>query len=88
MVQEDMAQDKAKRGDMRRTATAEASLPAELELDRALDRKQTGALTGLAEITLAKMAQRGEGPPYFKVGRNVRYRLRDVQAWIEARTVA
>ena len=35
--------------------------------------------------TLAAMACRGEGPAYVKVGRSVRYRRADVEAWIAGR---
>jgi hypothetical protein len=32
--------------------------------------------------TLAYWRHRGEGPPYAKVGRRVRYRRLDVEAWL------
>lgn len=36
--------------------------------------------------TLAAWACRGEGPAYVKVGRSVRYRRVDIEAWIAGRT--
>ncbi len=30
---------------------------------------------------------RGEGPPFVKIGRSVRYRLIDLDAWLEQRTM-
>lgn len=35
--------------------------------------------------TLYAWRSRGEGPPGFRVGRHVRYRWSDVQAWIRQR---
>lgn len=37
--------------------------------------------------TLAAWACYGEGPPYLKVGRAVRYRRVDVERWLAERTV-
>lgn len=37
--------------------------------------------------TLQKERHRGDGPPYVKMGRLVRYRPEDVRAWIAARIV-
>lgn len=36
--------------------------------------------------TLAAMAMRGVGPTFVKVGRAVRYRRVDVEAWLAGRT--
>jgi hypothetical protein len=36
---------------------------------------------------LRKWRIRGEGPPYVKVGRLVRYSRRDLARWIDAQTV-
>ncbi len=36
--------------------------------------------------TLAVMAMRGDGPTFIKVGRAVRYRRADVDAWLASRT--
>lgn len=38
--------------------------------------------------TLQAWRCRGGGPPFIKVGRLVRYRPEDVEAWIESRRVA
>jgi predicted DNA-binding transcriptional regulator AlpA len=54
----------------------------------AIATRDASRITGLAEITLAQMRARGEGPPFFRVGeRNIRYRLADVLAWRDARLV-
>jgi hypothetical protein len=34
---------------------------------------------------LAKMRRRGNGPTYVKVGKQILYRVEDVDAWLEAR---
>lgn len=58
-----------------------------LERERALSTKQASPIVGLAEVTLAQMRGRGEGPPFFRAGRVVRYRLGDLLDWRDARTV-
>lgn len=41
---------------------------------------------GLAPSTLAKMRSRKEGPPFIKVGRQVRYPENQLRDWIASRT--
>ncbi len=36
---------------------------------------------------LNKLRVRGDGPAFCKLGRRVRYRIADLQAWVEARRV-
>lgn len=55
--------------------------------ERAINRRQAGEILGLAVITLQQLAARGEGPPHFKIGRSVRFRLGDVLDFRDARTV-
>jgi predicted DNA-binding transcriptional regulator AlpA len=56
--------------------------------ERALTARQVGEILGVAEITLSQWRARGEGPRFFRAGRrHVRYRLGDVIAWRDARTV-
>lgn len=50
-------------------------------------RKAAAARLGLRPQTLAAWASRGEGPPFVKVGRSVRYRKSDLDAWLASRTV-
>ncbi|HEY2757792.1 MAG TPA: helix-turn-helix domain-containing protein [Pseudolabrys sp.] len=42
----------------------------------------------LSTRTLQSWRINNDGPPFVRVGRAIRYRLRDVIRWIEARTVA
>ena len=44
---------------------------------------QVRQLTGFSEKTLESFRARRIGPPFLKVGKNVRYRATDVRAWIE-----
>lgn len=41
------------------------------------------SLDGITEKTLANWRCAGKGPAYFKVGGLVRYKLEDVEAWLE-----
>lgn len=40
----------------------------------------------VSEPMLATWRYRGDGPPFVKVGRSVRYRPEAVAAWLDART--
>lgn len=51
------------------------------------ERVAAEVVLGIANITLTQRRLRGEAPPHFKVGRNIRYRLADVIAWRDARMV-
>ncbi|MEM8995835.1 MAG: helix-turn-helix domain-containing protein [Acidobacteriota bacterium] len=44
---------------------------------------EVGKLTNQSTRTLEKWRQNGTGPSYFRMGRSVRYRLSDVEAWLE-----
>jgi len=41
----------------------------------------------LTPKTLANLASRGLGPPYFKVGRKVVYRTEDLLEWLSSRAI-
>ena len=42
-------------------------------------------IVGLAPATLSTLRCRGGGPPYYKVGRRVVYRIAELRAWVDAR---
>jgi excisionase family DNA binding protein len=46
---------------------------------------EAAAVVGLAPSTLAKLRLNGTGPSYCKLGRSVRYRRQDLEAWLESR---
>ena len=57
------------------------------ENDRLLTRVEVEERFGISKRFLEISAYRGEGPPFVKIGRLVRYSAHDVVAWIEAKTV-
>ena len=63
-------------------------MPTTTDPETAITTKDVSRILGLAEITLAQMRSRGDGPPFFYAGgRQIRYRFADVIAWRDARTV-
>lgn len=52
-----------------------------------LDEKAFCALLGISSITATKWRAKAKGPPFIKVGRLVRYRRSDVEAWLRANTI-
>lgn len=59
----------------------------EVSADRLLTRDQVESHFGLSRRFLEVAAVRGDGPPFFKINRSVRYRVGDVREWIESRRV-
>lgn len=49
-----------------------------------LDSKQLCADYGFSYSWLAQSRVRGDGPPFLKIGANVRYRRKTVEEWINA----
>jgi excisionase family DNA binding protein len=45
---------------------------------------EAAAYLRLEEHTLANWCWRGEGPPYVRIDRRVRYRREDLEAWVQA----
>lgn len=52
-----------------------------------LDERRLCALLGISSVTATKWRAKAKGPPFIKVGRLVRYRRSDVDAWLRANTV-
>lgn len=52
---------------------------------RRLDTNQAADYLGNESSTLNTWRSRGEGPPFIKVGRSVRYDTRDLDQWLAAR---
>jgi excisionase family DNA binding protein len=48
---------------------------------------QVAKMTGLSAKTLERMRAQRRGPPYYKIGRAVRYLRAEVRAWMEAQRV-
>ena len=53
---------------------------------RTTDTEGAADRLGITPETLRNWRWRGEGPPFLKLGRAVRYRLSDLSAWLDART--
>jgi excisionase family DNA binding protein len=47
----------------------------------------TAEVLGVPRQTLAAWRCQGKGPAYAKVGKYVRYRRADVEAWLETQTI-
>jgi predicted DNA-binding transcriptional regulator AlpA len=63
-------------------------LSPDLQQHRYLTEKEVAALTGRALQTLRNDRHRGQGFPYIKYGRSVRYRLSDILAAMDSRRIA
>ena len=57
------------------------------ELETAINSRVSARILGLSPVTLQQFRARGDGPPFFRIGRTVRYRLGDVIAWRDARII-
>lgn len=64
------------------------AVKADAPTDELFDQSALAALLNRSESTLEKWRVRGEGPAFIKAGRSVRYRRRDVDAWLTASTVS
>jgi predicted DNA-binding transcriptional regulator AlpA len=52
-----------------------------------VDTDGAAARVGLKPSTLEALRSRGGGPAYVKLGRTVRYRVADLDAWVAARVI-
>jgi predicted DNA-binding transcriptional regulator AlpA len=57
-----------------------------MAIEPLISEKELALLTGRSVDTIQKDRLRGFGPPYFKIGRLVRYRPSAVQAWLDAQS--
>lgn len=53
----------------------------------AVDTEGAAAITTISVSTLEKKRVRGDGPPYVKVGKSVRYLVSDLQAYLASQRV-
>jgi len=53
-----------------------------------LTQTEAAKILRLSERTLERLRVSGVGPSFIKAGRSVRYRERDIEAWIAARVVS
>lgn len=63
--------------------------PAEtLPAERLLSRPEVQEHFGITARFLEVAAVRGDGPPFVRIGRSVRYQVGDLRDWIAARRMA
>ena len=55
--------------------------------ERLLSRRDVEERFGISKRFLEKVASSGEGPKFVRIGRSVRYSVKEVRAWIEQNTV-
>jgi len=55
--------------------------------DRLLNRLEVEKRFGIPKRFLELAVSRGEGPPFVRYGRTVRYRVSDLQVWINAKRI-
>lgn len=55
-----------------------------MRVERLLSTEEVAEFLGRPPRTLRQWRYLGEGPRYLKVGATVRYRARDVEAWLKA----
>ena len=55
------------------------------ELSQLVNQERAAQLLGLSPRTMESWRLVGGGPVYIKVGRRVRYRRSDLEAWLDAR---
>lgn len=48
-----------------------------------LKEKQAGKIMNVSDSTMQKHRHQGRGCPYYKIGRAVRYKMEDIQAYLE-----
>lgn len=53
--------------------------------ERLLGPEDLAGYLGVPLKTIYRWRYRGEGPASYRVGRHVRYKLEDVEAWLQAR---
>lgn len=58
-----------------------------IEHERLLTRLEVQDIFGISKRFLEISACRGDGPPFIRVGRSVRYRVADIRDWIVANRV-
>lgn len=61
-------------------------MPAELEELRTLTIKELAEATGIQAWRLRELINANHGPPHFRVGRVIRFRVTDVRSWMEGQT--
>jgi len=56
--------------------------------ERLLDRREVEERFGITKRFLEIAVMRGDGPPFVRLGRLIRYRPADIRRWIDDNTVS
>lgn len=56
--------------------------------DKLITRAEAAEYLQVPHRTLDDWALRGKGPRYYKLGRHARYRLEDLNAWLETQVAS
>lgn len=56
-------------------------------MDKLLTEKQAGELLGWSTATLQNRRWKGQPPSYVRLGRSIRYRIEDIEAFLDEHTV-
>ncbi|MAJ09567.1 helix-turn-helix domain-containing protein [Ponticaulis sp.] len=51
-----------------------------------IDTTELARRIDVSEVTLARMRMQGDGPAFIRIGRSVKYRWEDVEAWLKKQT--
>lgn len=52
-----------------------------------LDTPEAASFVKLSAVTMERLRVKGDGPPYCKLGKAVRYRRIDLEAWLASRLI-
>lgn len=58
------------------------------DIDALLDTKALGRRIGKTATAIYTMRCRGDGPPAIRIGRTLRFRSSDVEAWLDSKAEA
>lgn len=59
------------------------------EIDReVVDARDAARIVGLSRATLATLRSKGDGPPYIRINRAIRYRVKDLRDWRDSNLVS
>jgi predicted DNA-binding transcriptional regulator AlpA len=58
---------------------------ATIEAERLLTPREAADFLRVSESWLAKARMRGDGPPFLRIGRSIRYRQSDLLRWMRSR---
>lgn len=72
---------------MREQHSKQNTTTTETKPDRWIDEREAAKLTGMSSAWFQRARWAGDGIPFSKVGRSVRYKLSDVLAFMEARRI-